>query len=55
MNDTPAPAKRTYGPSRKKVPAFARYVGTSAFRKDRRRVRAYAMFKAAQASAAPSA
>ncbi len=54
MNDTPAPVKRTYGPSRKKVPAFARYEGTSAWRKDRRRVRAYEMFKATQATASKS-
>ncbi len=42
-----------------KVPAFARYEGTSAWRKYRRRVRAYARFRAAQneskpASATPS-
>ncbi len=35
-------------PARQKVPAFARYEGTSAWHKDRRRVRAYALFKAAQ-------
>ena len=51
----PAKAKRLYSPSRKKVPAFARYEGTSAWRKDRRRVRAYARFKATQADAAHSA
>lgn len=36
-----------YGRSRPKVPAFARYEGTSAWRKDRRRVRAYALHLAA--------
>ena len=35
-------------PARQKVPDFARYVGTSAWHKDRRRMRAYARFKAAQ-------
>ena len=30
------------------VPPFARYEGTSAWRKDRRRVRAYKWFKAAE-------
>lgn len=33
---------------RQKVPPFARYKGTSAWRKDRRRVRAYALFRAAE-------
>lgn len=33
--------------ARQKVPPFARYKGTSAWRKDRRRVRAYARFRAA--------
>ena len=33
---------------RQKVPAFARYKGTSAWRKDRRRARAYALFQAAE-------
>ncbi len=43
----PADAPRRFGKPRPKVPAFARYVGTSAWRKDRRRVRAYAQFLAA--------
>lgn len=56
MNDTPTPGHATpghpatasrYGARRPKVPAFARYVGTSAWRKDRRRVREYARFLAA--------
>ncbi len=49
---TPAHAKpvRSTAP-RQKVPAFARYEGTSAWRKDRKRVRAYAQFKAAAAQA----
>lgn len=42
---SPAPPRRA---ARQKVPAFARYEGTSAWHKDRRRVRAYARFKAAQ-------
>jgi hypothetical protein len=33
---------------RPKVPPFARYKGTSAWRKDRRRARAYALFQAAE-------
>jgi hypothetical protein len=42
--------------SPQKVPAFARYKGTSAWRKYRHRVRAYALFqaKAQQVNAAPS-
>ena len=51
MSDTstpvlPAPARRFAAP-RQKVPPFARYKGTSAWRKDRRRVRDYARFRAA--------
>ena len=48
MNATtsPAPAPR-YGTARPKVPPFARYVGTSVWRKDRRRAREYAKFLAA--------
>ena len=38
--------------ARPKVPPFARYQGTSAWRKDRRRVRAYALFQAARKAAA---
>jgi hypothetical protein len=40
----PAPRSRKYS---QKVPAFARYEGTSAWKKNRRRVRAYAQFRAA--------
>jgi hypothetical protein len=36
---------------RQKVPEFARYEGTSAWKKDRKRVRAFARFKAATAHA----
>ncbi len=50
MSDTSK--KDRYGSPRPKVPAFARYEGTSAFRKDRRRARAYAKFKEAQKTAA---
>ncbi len=51
MNDTSNPgiheAVRRFEAPRQKVPAFARYVGTSAWRKDRRRAREYARFRAA--------
>ncbi len=51
MSDTstPAPAKaaRRFGAPRQKVAPFARYEGTSAWRKNRRRVREYARFRAA--------
>ena len=48
MSDTPTPAtERRYPAPRQKVPAFARYEGTSAWKKYRRRVRAYARFRAA--------
>lgn len=40
------PARR-FGAPRQKVPPFARYKGTSAWRKDRRRAREYARFRAA--------
>lgn len=47
MSDTPSLSKAArYGKPRPKVPAFARYEGTSAWRKYRRRVRAYARFRA---------
>ena len=43
MSDT----QKTNRPAaRQKVPDFARYEGTSCWRKDKRRVRAYAWFKA---------
>jgi len=51
MSETSKPglpeAARRFGAPRQKVPAFARYKGTSAWRKDRRRVREYARFRAA--------
>ncbi len=51
MSDTSNPglteAARRFGASRPKVPPFARYEGTSAWRKNRRRVREYARFRAA--------
>jgi hypothetical protein len=50
MSDTPTKAPRREAP-RQKVPAFARYEGTSAYKKDRRRARAYAAFKEAAAKA----
>lgn len=40
-------AARRFGAPRQKVPPFARYEGTSAWRKNRRRVREYARFRAA--------
>jgi hypothetical protein len=64
MNETTKPglpeATPRYGKPRPKVPAFARFVGTSAWRKDRRRAREYARFRAASQqashnSAAPGA
>lgn len=42
----PTPARR-FGAPRQKVPPFARYKGTSAWRKYRKRVREYARFRAA--------
>ena len=42
------------GKTRQKVPPFARYKGTSAWRKDRRRVREYARFRAAAGLAKPA-
>ena len=55
MNDTtnPGPAKAAsrFKAPRQKVPPFARYVGTSAWRKYRRRVREYARFQAAERQA----
>lgn len=51
MSDTSTPgatkAARHYGAPRQKVPPFARYEGTSAWRKNRRRAREYARFLAA--------
>ncbi len=64
MSDTPpaipAKAARYPGSPRQKVPAFARYEGTSAWRKDRRRVREYYRFlattkQASQAAPTPAA
>ena len=51
MSDTSTPgpteAARRFGAPRQKVPPFARYKGTSAWRKNRRRVREYARYRAA--------
>ena len=51
MSDTTNPgltkATRRFGAGRPEVAPFARFEGTSAWRKDRRRVRAYARFRAA--------
>ena len=51
MSDTASPhqptAKSRFGAPRPKVPPFARFKGTSAWRKDRRRARAYAQHLAA--------
>ena len=50
MNDTATPdrpkAVNRYGVPRPKVPPFARYKGTSAWRKDHRRAREYARYRA---------
>lgn len=57
MSDTTKSTPPRRPAKRQKVPAFARYEGTSAWHKDRRRMRAYALFKAAQkqvASAQPA-
>ncbi len=53
MSDTSKPAsdKSRYGTPRPKVAPFARYEGTSAWTKNRVRVRAYAKFRAAQRKA----
>ena len=47
---TPALIERAsrFGTPRPKVPPFARFKGTSAWRKDRRRAREYARFRAAE-------
>ncbi len=63
MSDISTPAAteaaRRFAAPRQKVPPFARYEGTSAWRKNRRRAREYARFLAAakqtsQAKATPS-
>ena len=41
-----------YGAKRPKVPAFARYEGTSVWRSNKKRVRAFYLFKASQAEKA---
>lgn len=52
MSDTPTPGlpgpAHRYGVPRQKVPPFARFKGTSAWRKYRRRAHEYALFQAAQ-------
>ena len=48
VSDTTQPERaRRYGAPRQKVPPFARYEGTSAWKKNRRRAREYARFRAA--------
>lgn len=51
MSDTSTPAltepTRRFGALRQKVPPFARFKGTSAWRKYRNRAREYARFRAA--------
>lgn len=53
MSDTATPADKAtrYGPRRQKVPAFARFRGTSFYKKFRTRAREYEKFKAAQRQA----
>jgi hypothetical protein len=52
MSDTSTPAlpkpARRFAIARPKVPPFARFKGTSAWRKDHRRAREYARFRAAE-------
>ncbi len=52
MSDTSTPAlpepARRFAIARPKVPPFARFKGTSAWVKDRRRAREYARFRAAE-------
>ncbi len=57
MNDTSKPVRTADSRSiaRPKVPAFARYEGTSVWRSDRKRVKAYAMHKAALAKTSETA
>ena len=51
MNDASTPAASRYGTPRQKVPPFARFKGTSAWKKYGRRAREYALFRAAQSQA----
>ena len=59
MSDTTHPAaprtKRAYPKARPKVPPFARYEGTSAWRKYPRKVKAYALYRAAVIEAGETA
>ncbi len=59
MTETVTPAlpgaASRYGKKRPKVPAFARYEGTSAWRGNKKRVRAYALFLAAEKARAGGA
>ena len=52
---TPAADKQRFGTPRPKVAPFARYRGTSAWRKYRNRVKAYSQFQAAAKQAGASA
>lgn len=49
---TPAEALKRFASPRQKVPPFARYKGTSAWRSNKRRVREHAAYQAAAALAA---
>ena len=57
MSDSPLPsptaadAVRRFAAPRQKVPPFARFKGTSAWRKYRKRAREYAVFQAAMRQA----
>ena len=51
MNDASTPAASRYGTPRPKVPPFARFKGTSAWKQYRRRAREYALFRAASGQA----
>ncbi len=52
MDDAPTPGStdtaRRFGAPRQKVPPFARFGGTSAWKKYPRRAREYALFRAAE-------
>lgn len=48
MSDKTSTTEKVYPKARPKVPEFARYEGTSAFRISRVRAREYARFKKAQ-------
>ncbi len=50
MTDMPIPNKTSYAAKKQKVPPFARFKGTSAWRKYKSKAREYARFKASTAA-----